>query len=210
MAYGSAKPAVEQAVLEALILHGIGGGRGTAPRPPAPHLGIGIAGRQPGRFLDIALRREDLERMTPDGPERPHESEVEQDRGLARVKRGDRVQHAIDHRSSHGSLRRTGPIEQGGEAFRPPAEEVAGRPSMQWGMHSELRGSPARQLAKPNGVTREEQPREVVEILFGEHAFIDDALDEGTRTELPPPAGAQQQGRDESARLPLAVVLRKQ
>ena len=81
---------------------------------------------------------------------------------------------------------------------------------MQWGMHLNLPGSPARHLAKPNGVTREEQPREVVEVLFGEHSFIDDVLDEGTRAELPPPAGAQEQGRDESTRLPLAVVLRQQ
>jgi hypothetical protein len=52
--------------------------------------------------------------------------------------------------------------------------------------------------------------REAVAVLFGEHAFIDDVLDEGTRAELRPPAGAQQQGRDESAPLPLAVVLRQQ
>ncbi|HEY4938050.1 MAG TPA: hypothetical protein VIJ69_03395 [Actinomycetota bacterium] len=96
--------------------------------------------------------------MTPDGPKRPHESEVEQDRGLAGVQGGDRVQHAIDHRSSHGSLRRTNPIEQGGEAFRPPAEEVAGGPSMQWGMHSELRAPVQschrRQVHNSRAVTR--------------------------------------------------------
>ena len=126
------------------------GRRGTVPRPPVPHLGIGIAGRQPGRFLDIALRRKDLERMTPDGPERPHESEVEQGRGLATVQSGDRVQHAIDQRSSHGSLSTNEPDRVGGRSPPAPGRGGGRPPIMQWGMHSELRGSPARQPAKPS------------------------------------------------------------